>query len=189
MLQDKLNAAVSRMAVAPNGRFVACFTGKGVLTVLSTNFRKKVLDFNTKSHKPPLQMAWCGEDSVILYWKALGLLMVGPFGDWLKYTYPAASTLHLVQEIDCARIISNDKMAVLQRVPGALEAIRKIGSTKPAAMLYDAMESFDNEARGVTDPHPQTGTRGLERAERAVQPQAESKPLLRVSPLLSHRFR
>lgn len=29
---------------------------------------------------------------------------------------------------------------MLQRVPAATEAIRRIGSTEPAAMLFDAME-------------------------------------------------
>jgi hypothetical protein len=29
---------------------------------------------------------------------------------------------------------------MLQRVPASTEAIRRIGSTEPAAMLYDAME-------------------------------------------------
>jgi len=79
-----LSAPVVLMAVAPNGRFLACFTSGGILTVLSTNFETKVLDFDTSTASRPVQMEWCGEDSVVLYWKHF-LLMVGPFGHWVRY--------------------------------------------------------------------------------------------------------
>jgi hypothetical protein len=51
--------------------------------------------------------------------------------------------LHLVQEADCVRIVSSVRSALLQRLPSALERIRKIGSTEPAALLHDAAEAFD----------------------------------------------
>eukprot|EP00941_MAST-03F_sp_MAST-3F-sp1_P000467 g467.t1 len=173
-LQGKLAAPAVDMKVAPNGRFVACFTARGILSVLSSSFKKKVLDFNTKSLKRPEQISWCGEDSVVLHWKELGMLMVGPFGDWLKYTdrkntnsnvaLPSKKiekkssfleneekdkfVVQLVQEVDCVRIISNCKCSILQRVPTALEKIRALGSTEASALLYDACRAFhDNDPK------------------------------------------
>ena len=44
------------MSIAPNGRFMACFLSNGVLTVMTTNFSKKILDFDTNSTRKPAQM-------------------------------------------------------------------------------------------------------------------------------------
>jgi hypothetical protein len=44
--------------------------------------------------------------------------MVGPFGDWIKYSYDDA--IYLVPEIDGVRVISCDKCEFLQKVPSML---------------------------------------------------------------------
>lgn len=48
-----------------------------MLTVISTSFETKVLDFDTSegATTPPLALEWCGEDSVVLHWKSMGILM------------------------------------------------------------------------------------------------------------------
>jgi vacuolar protein sorting-associated protein 16 len=43
------------------------------------------MEFDTSTREPPQQMVWCGNDCVILHWSGLGVLMVGPGGDWNKY--------------------------------------------------------------------------------------------------------
>jgi vacuolar protein sorting-associated protein 16 len=60
----RLSAPIVDMVFAPNGRFLACFTVSSMLTVISTSFETKVLDFDTSegSSSPPLEMRWCGED-------------------------------------------------------------------------------------------------------------------------------
>merc|ERR1719424_824685 len=68
LLRGRIQAPVVSMAIAPNGRFLACFTASGILTVMSTSFTTKVLDFDTSTVSKPLQMQWCGEDSLVLYW-------------------------------------------------------------------------------------------------------------------------
>lgn len=140
LLQERIQAPITKMAVAPNGRFLACFTANGMVTVMSTSFTTKVLDFDTNTNLKPLQMIWCGEDSVILHWKHF-LLMVGPYGHWVNFPYN--TPLYVVPEADCCRIVTSTRCELLQRVPASTEAIRRIGSTDPAAMLYDAMEAFD----------------------------------------------
>jgi len=171
--QERIDSPIVRMSFAPNGRFLACFTEGCVLTVLSTNFETKVLDFNTSdgSSDPPHGMEWCGEDSVVLHWKMLGVLMVGPYGDWLRFPYdeeeefghdlgrggdgekkkshrrrrPSAiiENVHLCPEMDCCRIITDQSVEILQRVPPATAALLRMGSIEPSAMLLDASDVFD----------------------------------------------
>lgn len=76
--RQRLSSPICSMTFAPNGRFLACFTESSMLTVISTSFETKVLDFDTSegSLSPPLAMEWCGEDSVVLHWRNLGVLMV-----------------------------------------------------------------------------------------------------------------
>ena len=89
----------------------------------------------------PMEIAWCGEDAVVLLWRNTGIVMVGPYGDWLNFPYDVA--VHLVAEPDCCRIVTSSGCDMLQRVPPSTEAIRRIGSTDPAALMYDAMEAFE----------------------------------------------
>jgi hypothetical protein len=98
-----------------------------------------------------------------MYWDKI-VLMIGPFGDWIKFSYD--DPIFLSSEIDGVRITSNDKCELLQKVPGkakivwgkrkstqrscfiiaATEDIFKIGSTSPAAMLFDALDHYEVSA-------------------------------------------
>jgi hypothetical protein len=63
----QLASPIVEMIFAPNGRFLACFTEASMLTVISTTFETKVLDFDTSegSSEIPLEMKWCGEDRYV----------------------------------------------------------------------------------------------------------------------------
>jgi hypothetical protein len=65
--RGRISAPIVEMSFAPNGRFLACFTEASMLTVISTTFETKVLDFDTSegSSQPPLEMKWCGEDRYV----------------------------------------------------------------------------------------------------------------------------
>jgi vacuolar protein sorting-associated protein 16 len=55
LLQDRIGAPISKIAVAPNGKFLACFRRDGVLTVLSVTFTTKVsFSLSSTSHSPLL---------------------------------------------------------------------------------------------------------------------------------------
>ena len=136
LIHGRLPTPVTSMAIAPNGRFLACFT-LGLLTVVSTSFTTKVLEFDTLADSTPLDMQWCGEDSVLLSWEDC-LLMVGPYGHWLKFKYRAP--LFLIPEIDCCRIITDRRCELLQRVPGPIALIRQLSADNPSAMLYNTLE-------------------------------------------------
>ncbi|CAN6453034.1 unnamed protein product [Victoria cruziana] len=134
---------LQKMAVSPNGKFLASFTHDGRLLVISTDFSRVLFEFNCESALPPEQLAWCGMDSVLLYWDDL-LMMVGPYGDAVRYTYD--EPIILIPECDGVRILSNTSMEFLQRVPDSIVSIFKIGSTVPAALLYDALDHFDRRS-------------------------------------------
>lgn len=95
---------------------------------------------------PPEQIAWCGLDSVLLYWDEM-LLMVGPNGDPVQYMYD--EPILLIPECDGVRILSNSTMEFLQRVPDSTVSIFQIGSTEPGALLYDALDHFDKHSAKV----------------------------------------
>ena len=115
----ELNAGVMvEMAVSPNGKLVALFSAEGTLMVYSFDFQQKLLEFPTKSRVKPTRIAWCGHDSVMVLWNDI-LLMMGPFGDWIKYSYE--QTPYLFTESDGVRIVSQNKYEFLQRVPGNLK--------------------------------------------------------------------
>lgn len=99
-----------------------------------------------QSALPPQQMAWCGMDSVLLYWDD-ELMMVGPLGDPVRYFYD--EPVILIPECDGVRILSNTSMEFLQRVPDSTVSIFKIGSTSPAALLFDALDHFDRRSAKV----------------------------------------
>ena len=83
---------------------------------------------------------------MLLYWDDM-LLMVGPYGDPVRYIYD--EPIILIRECDGARILTNSTMEFLQRVPASTESIFKIGSTEPAALLYDALDHFDRRSAKV----------------------------------------
>lgn len=144
-----LPSKITRMAVAPNGRFLACFIQTGTVTVMSTAFTNKVLDFDTRTTSRPRQIAWCGEDCIVLYWKNMGMVLLGPYGDYVRLEYPNA--LVLVPEADSCRVLQTDVCELIQRVPAPTEAIFRIGSTDPAALLYDATLGFEDGEPNADD--------------------------------------
>ena len=76
-----------------------------------------------------------------MQWRNTGIVMVGPYGDWLNFPYE--TSVHLVAENDCCRIITTEKCEILQRILSSTISIRSVGSTDPAALMFDAMEAFE----------------------------------------------
>ena len=67
--QELQHGPIRRLAVAPNGQFLAAFTDEGKLIVWTADFGKFLSEFATQSDSPPEQLAWCGTDSVVLFWE------------------------------------------------------------------------------------------------------------------------
>eukprot|EP00899_Mesostigma_viride_P000918 jgi/Mesvir1/10827/Mv07754-RA.2 len=128
---------------SPDGAFLACFTADGKLHVTSSDFSKSLSELDSKAEDPPTQLLWCGQDSVVLYWSE-ALLVVGPFGDWLRFAYD--EHVHLAAEVDGVRVLGPHASEFLQRVPDSVVDVFKVGSTAPGALLYDALEHFDKRS-------------------------------------------
>lgn len=142
VLQTSIAAPIIKLSVSPNGRFIACYRKDGVLTVMASNFSNKIIDFDTQSASKPIAIEWCGKDCVVMQWRNTGLVMVGPFGDWLNFPYDTAG-VYIVPELDCCRIITSTSCEILQLVPPATIAALEIGSMEPAALILDAMDAFE----------------------------------------------
>ena len=67
--QELSHGPIRRIAVAPNGQFLAAFTDEGKLVVWTADFGKFLSEFATQSDSPPERLAWCGTDSVVLFWE------------------------------------------------------------------------------------------------------------------------
>ena len=152
-MQSKIESAICKISISPNGKFIAYYRRDGVLTVISSSFTTKILDFDTRSESQPLGLVWCGSDSLVLLWSSGVVMVVGPYGDWLDLPMDAptittgsripSSPVYLVSEVDCCRIITGTKHEILQKLSPSLEAIHQIGSTHPAALIYDSMTAHD----------------------------------------------
>mmetsp|Transcript_7157 Transcript_7157/g.13240 ORF Transcript_7157/g.13240 Transcript_7157/m.13240 type:complete len:908 (+) Transcript_7157:258-2981(+) len=138
------NEPFLRMALSPSGRYVATVNKTGTLTVLESDFSTTVSEFITRHSKPPLDVAWCGEDSVLLYWEQI-LIMVGPFGAYVAFKYPrtAPGSLKLHTELDGCRVITSNKCELLRRVPEANVRTFKNGSKDPGALVLTASRAYE----------------------------------------------
>uniref|UniRef100_A0A803MTD0 Protein VACUOLELESS1 n=1 Tax=Chenopodium quinoa TaxID=63459 RepID=A0A803MTD0_CHEQI len=134
---------LQKMVVSRDGKYLASFTHDGRLLVITSDFASIIFEYSCESALPPEQLAWCGLDSVLLYWDD-ALVMVGPYGDPVRYYYD--EPIILISECDGVRVLSNTNMEFLQRVPDSMVSIFKIGSTTPAALLYDALDHFDRRS-------------------------------------------
>jgi hypothetical protein len=92
-----------------------------------------------------------------MHWDEL-LLMVGPFGDWIKYAYEEA--LVLVPEVDGVRVVTSKTTEFLQMVPPSTLSIFQIGSTDPPAMLFDAFEQFERRSAKADENVREIRSRG-----------------------------
>jgi hypothetical protein len=81
------------------------------------DFSQQLSEFDSRSGIAPACIAWCGVDAVALRWEGL-LLLVGPYGDWLKR--PCQGAVVMVTEVDGLRMVSSSTCSLLRRVPDAL---------------------------------------------------------------------
>lgn len=141
--QDQLLASgpFARMSLSPSGALLAAFNDDGTLHLMSTDFKSCLSKFSTGSKLAPLQMVWVGEEALVLAWEGM-LLLVGLLGDFVKFSMDEPFVL--VPEFDGARIVTGVACEWLARVADATEAVFKIGSTTPAAQLFDAQEAFEH---------------------------------------------
>ncbi|EMR10340.1 hypothetical protein PNEG_01594 [Pneumocystis murina B123] len=129
--------------VSPNGQFLALHTFQNKIWVVSTCFQKTMSEFSLTDNEKPLQMDWCGNDSVVVVYNTI-VLIIGPFGGFLSF--PCNGPALLISEIDGVRIITNDKCEFLQKVPDVLENIYGRGKNSYGAILLESIEHFEKKS-------------------------------------------
>ncbi|KAG7441120.1 vacuolar protein sorting-associated protein 16 [Guyanagaster necrorhizus] len=132
----------THISPAPNGKTLALLTFSETLLVISTDFQRQITEFDTRTVSAEgqiQQVEWCGNDAILVTWSSVAVL-VGPFADTLEYFY--SGSLFAVTEPDGVRVMGPDVCDLIQKVPASVLAIFRPGSTAPAAILYDAWQSF-----------------------------------------------
>ncbi|GAA6015045.1 hypothetical protein JCM11491_001639 [Sporobolomyces phaffii] len=134
---------------SPSGRFLALLTSASELWVTSLDFSRSLSEFSLVDQAPgepardPRRIEWCGSNSVVVAWERT-VVMVGPFGETLKYFY--ADPVELIGEVDGTRILSSETCDFLQIVPQSSQAIFLPGSTSPSAILFEASQLFNQRS-------------------------------------------
>ncbi|KAF9060166.1 Vps16, N-terminal region-domain-containing protein [Rhodocollybia butyracea] len=137
----------THVSPSPNGKLLALLNAAGTLLVISSDFQRRMAEFDTlnvpSAHGNVKQVEWCGNDATLVIWESLAVI-VGPFAETLEYYY--VGNVFAVTEPDGVRIFGADVCDLIQRVPDSTLSIFRPGSTSPAAILYDAWESFSQRS-------------------------------------------
>jgi hypothetical protein len=92
----------THLAPSPNGKSLALLTYSGLLWVVSTDFQRNLAEYDTTqtagTEGTVKQVEWCGNDAVLVTWDRLALL-VGPFGDTLRYVPYVLIEIHRVDAL------------------------------------------------------------------------------------------
>ncbi|KAJ2660898.1 Vacuolar protein sorting-associated protein 16 [Coemansia sp. RSA 1199] len=160
-VQDQLldQGPYARISVSPNGRLAALCSLQGRIQVVSIDFQRSFSECTAPVSAALADIAWCGSDAAVLSFGDEALL-VGPFGDTLSFEFDAP--VHLVQELDGVRMFTDDVHELLSKVGEDSKSVFQIGSTAPAALLYDAVDTMrahssraDEIVRSIRDDMPQ----------------------------------
>ncbi|KAJ3716820.1 Vps16, C-terminal region-domain-containing protein [Lentinula guzmanii] len=137
----------THVSPSPNGKSLALLNAAGALLVISSDFQRRMAEFDTlnvpSAQGNVKQVEWCGNDAIVVTWDSLAVL-VGPFADTLQYLY--VGNTFAITETDGVRIFGADVCDLIQKVPTSTLSIFKPGSTSPAAILFDAWESFSQRS-------------------------------------------
>ncbi|EFX02190.1 vacuolar protein sorting [Grosmannia clavigera kw1407] len=136
------------IAVSPNGKYVALYTGTGVAHVVTSDFQTRLSEHQSKSKIPPKYLQWCGNDAVVIAWED-EIHVVGPGGSVASFFYDAR--IHVVQDIDGVRVITNGTCDFLQKVPEVTEDVFRFGTESPASILLDAVEQLEAQSPKADD--------------------------------------
>lgn len=132
-----------RVAVSPNGKFVALYTEGGRVWVVGSDFQNKYSEYDSKTKTAPNAVYWCGNDAVVLVWED-EVHLIGPNGAATKYYFD--DVVHVVPDMDGVRLISAQATEYLQKVPDQTEEVFKLGSSASAAVLFDSIDLLDQKS-------------------------------------------
>jgi len=145
-----LDSFISRIAVLPNSSRMAVVSKRGTLyfRMAEEPMRDLFLPFplgEGEESPSPDQLLWCADDAVLLRWGTTVVMVAADEShEVLDFTEEDNEAVVLVQEPDSVRFISNLKHELLHPVDDSTARVFGVGSTSPGALLYDALEDFED---------------------------------------------
>ena len=134
-----------QIAVSDSATLLALYSKSGTLLVTSSDFERNLAQVELQDRyitDQPIQMVWCGEDSVLIG-TAQNILMVGPSGGVLEFQTGLSM---MCPDFDGVRVISASRFDFIQKVPESNVETFKIGSSSPSAVLLDAVEHMERKS-------------------------------------------
>ncbi|CAH1635593.1 unnamed protein product [Spodoptera littoralis] len=127
-----------------NGKHVALFTDSGFLWTGSSDFKTTYSEIDTGYIKQPKELMWCGSQAVVGHWDDTLSIFGSTKGQSSQYPYDGP--FHLIQEIECVRVVSEMTHELIQKVPFVVERIFRINSVAPESYLLEASRQFQNHS-------------------------------------------
>ena len=149
-LKEELPEAITMMSLSFDFTHICFFTESGRLMLAKTenNVASHYSVFETDCKKKLKQLAWCSNDAVAVHLEDF-IFFVDLNKNWLKY--PTYSTVQLVQEIDCIRVVDNQCQEIIKKVESVAIEIFKIGSFSSGANLLEANRLFELQNHRADD--------------------------------------
>lgn len=136
------------ISVSPNGKFAALYTQTGQAHVVTSDFQNRLSEYASRSKTPPTYLQWCGNDAVVIAWED-EVHVVGPGGAAAKYFYDGR--VHMIQDHDGVRILTNELCDFLQKVPDVTEEVFRFGTESAASILLDAVAQLEIQSPKADD--------------------------------------
>jgi len=159
--QGAMPDTISQIAVSPSGALLACFDTQGILSVVTADFSRKVLHFETQEQTrqlgAPHQMVWCGgspapgvadaasalDFAVALAWHEEGVLLVHAV-DGSEALVEIIGDVHVVQEVDGLRVLGDMEHTFVEQVAPSLVETVSSTSMELGVVLMQAADAFHN---------------------------------------------
>lgn len=138
----------THISVSPNGKFAALYTQTGKTHVITSDFQNRLSEYESRSRIPPQYLQWCGNDAVVIAWED-EVHVVGPGGAATKFFYEGR--VHMLQDHDGVRIITNEVCDFLQKVPEVTDEVFRFGTESPASILLDAVAQLEIQSPKADD--------------------------------------
>eukprot|EP00871_Galdieria_phlegrea_P001772 jgi/Galph1/2596/GphlegSOOS_G1272.1 len=146
---------VSQMSISPDGRFIAAMTCPNQsLWVWNADMTKVFLQrwqpFQSSSTTTMKQMAWCGNDCIVIQYSSWHILMVGPQGEYVSILEEPLNDCILFTEMDGLRLMSKQRVHFIQKVSSSFYEWRRMGSTDDVVLLattFSSMQTNKKESR------------------------------------------
>lgn len=155
------------MASSPNGSFVALFNAEdSQIFVSNKEFDRELLIYDTLNESSaPYMMEWAGEDAIILSLRE-EIKLIGPRQSSLSFFYdivdpqdfdlswnhnPTANdhefSIPIIKsERDGLKIITDNKVEFLARVPQCSIDLFQVGTSHPSSILLDCVDKLQHQS-------------------------------------------